>query len=142
MSKGKQFLPKQAGVLNDLFTGQLSEEEVLKKWRVSQQTYTRWHMTAKFAAEYKKRLKLAKRKGELIMAKHSSAAANKLVTLMESGKEEVARRACLDVMNYSGRKPQKKKAVKEREEVKQPKELPPEIASKLLNYLVEDDEEA
>ena len=78
----------------------MNEEEVLKKRRVRRRTYRRWHTMANFTAEYKRRLKQAKLEGERIMAKYSNVAASKLVELTQSKKEEIARKASLDVINH------------------------------------------
>ena len=142
MSKAKYLNKKQSGVLKDLFTGQLDEEEVLEKWKVMRQTYSRWHKTAMFAAEYKRRLKQAKRKSELIIARFAPAAASKLVKLTQSKKEETARKACLDLINYSVRKAKKKSESKEQPKDEQMPDISPEKASRLLDVLYEDDKPA
>ena len=135
MSKGKYLNKKQSGVLTDLFTGQLDEEEVLEKWKVMRATYSRWHKTANFAAEYKKRLKQANRKSELIIARFAPVAASKLVELTQSEKEETARKACLDVINHSRGKAKKSSDGKEPPEAEQRPKLSPEKASRLLAAL-------
>jgi hypothetical protein len=135
MSKVKHLWSRQLGVLNDLFTGQIEEEEVLKKWRVARQTYVRWHTMANFTAEYKRRLKQAKLEGERILARYSSTAASKLVELTQSEKEEIARKASLDVIHYFRRKPKGRSAGKKEPEAEKLPDLPPEKASRLLAAL-------
>jgi hypothetical protein len=135
MSKVKHLWSRQLGVLNDLFTGQIEEEEVLKKWRVTRQTYVRWHTMANFTAEYKRRLKQAKLEGERILARYSSTAASKLVELTQSEKEEIARKASLDVIHYFRRKPKSRSAGKKEPEAEKLPDLPPEKASRLLAAL-------
>jgi hypothetical protein len=142
MPKVKQLWSKQLGVLKDLFTGQLGEEEVLKKWRVTRRTYVGWHTTASFAAEYKRRLKQAKLEGERILARYSSTAASKLVELTQSEKEETARKACLDIINHPDRKAKSRSARKTEPKAEELPELPPETVSRLLAALAEDEEPA
>lgn len=135
MSKVKKLYPKQAGVLEDLFAGQLNEEEVLEKWRVRRRTYIRWHTMPNFTAEYKRRLKQAKQEGERIMARYSNTAASKLVELTQSEKEEIARKASSDVINYFRRKPKGRIAGKKEPEEEKLPDLSPEKASVLLAAL-------
>ena len=127
----------QLRVLKDLFAGQLAEEEVLKKWGVRRQTYSRWHTMANFTDEYKRRLKQAKLEGERIMARYSSMAASKLVKLTQSEKEEIARKASLDVINHFSRKTKGRSASKSEPEAEKLPDLPPEVASRLLAALAQ-----
>ncbi len=140
MSRGKRLCPKQLNVLEDLFSCELDEEEVLKKWKVRQRTYQNWHLMENFAAEYKRRLKQVRRKSELIIARFAPAAAGKLVQLTQSDKEETARKACLDIINQINPKPKKKSTRKETQ--KEEKKLSPELTSKLLTALTENDKKA
>jgi hypothetical protein len=137
MSKVKNISQTQLGVIKDLFAGQLEEEEVLKKWRVRRQTYNRWHTMSNFTSEYKRRLKQAKLEGERIMAKYSNVAASKLVALTQSEKEEIARKASLDVINYFSRKPKSRSSSKSEPEAEKLPDLPPEVASRLLAALAQ-----
>ena len=141
MKKVSNLFPKQLSVLEDLFAGELNEDEVLKKWKVRTRTYLKWHMTENFAAEYKRRLKQARIKSELIIARFAPVAAGKLVQLTQSEKEETARKACLDIIKQINPKAKKKSAGKEtpKEEIE---ELPPELASKLLDALAKSEEPA
>ena len=138
MSKVKKLSQTQLRVIKDLFAGELAEEEVLKKWGVRRDTYSRWHTMENFAAEYKRRLKQAKLEGERIMVKYSNVAASKLVELTQSKKEEIARRASFDVINYYNRKRKGRSAGKNEPEAEELPELPPEVASRLLAALAND----
>jgi hypothetical protein len=137
MPKVKQLSQKQLEVIEDLFEEGLDEEAVLKKRRVRRRTYRRWHTMANFTAEYKRRLKQAKLECERIMAKYSNVAASKLVELTQSKKEEIARRASLDVIHYFRRKTKTKSrsASKTEPEAEKLPDLPPETASRLLAAL-------
>ncbi len=142
MPKVKQLSQKQLEVIEGLFEERLNEDVVLKRRRVTRRTYRRWHTQKNFVAEYKRRLKQAKLEGERIMAKYSSVAASKLVELTQSKKEEIARRASLDVINYFRRKTKSKSASKNQLEAEKLPDLPPETASRLLAALAQSKESA
>jgi hypothetical protein len=137
MPKVKQLSQKQLEVIEDLFENGLNEDAVLKKRRVRRRTYRRWHTMANFTAEYKRRLKQAKLEGERILAKCSNVAANKLVELTQSKKEEIARKASLDVIHYFRRKTKSKSVSKKEPEEEQIPDLPPEAVSLLLAALAQ-----
>ena len=84
---------KQHDVLDDMFSGAMSEEEVLKKHKVSRLVYRRWLCQEKFAEQFSFCIDSARRQGKLIVARFIPAAAAKLVGLTASEKEETARRA-------------------------------------------------
>jgi cell division septum initiation protein DivIVA len=138
MSKVKQLSQKQLEVIEDLFEEGLDEEAVLKKRKVRRRTYRRWHTMSNFTAEYKRRLKQAKLECERIMAKYSNMAASKLVELTQSKKEEIARKASLDVINYFRRKTKGRSVSKNEPEAEKLPDLPPEVASRLLAALAND----
>jgi hypothetical protein len=137
MPKVNYLTKKQLGVIEDLFAGELDEEQVLKKRRIRLSTYCRWHTMANFAGEYNRRLKQTNRKSELLIARFASIAASKLVELTQSEKEETARKACLDVINYFRQKARPDS--EEQPETEKLPDLPPELASRLLAALANDE---
>ena len=96
---GRKYLnQKQLAILEDLFNSELDEQAVLEKHGVRRSTYDRWLSEDVFVERFKQHLAGLERRSELLMAKYSYLAAAKLVELTASGKEETARRACLDIM--------------------------------------------
>ncbi|MGA2323327.1 MAG: hypothetical protein ABSG22_05720 [Sedimentisphaerales bacterium] len=136
MLKSKYLTKKQKGVLEDLFSGPLTVQEVLEKWKVTRRTYFRWHAQEFFSSEFKRLLNLVHSESELICARYSAEVAMKLVSLTVAEKDEIARKACMNVINHPSRKTKNQIATKNLpipEETYPP--LPPEVASRLLAAL-------
>ena len=110
MARKRYLYKRQLEVLDDLFSGELDEQSVLKKHKVGRSVYSRWLEDKLFVSEFSRRLESARLQSELIIARYSAVAAAKLVQLTESAKEETARRACLDIIS------QPKRAAKEQEQ--------------------------
>jgi hypothetical protein len=138
LTKTKYFTRKQKAVLNDLFTGRQSVQEVLEKWKVKRLTYHRWHTQEYFAYEFKRLMNMAQCESELVFVRYAADVAAKLVSLTGAEKEEIARKACMDVINHPDRKAKNLvESPKLPEET--PEELPPEVASRLLAALVDEE---
>ena len=100
MSDTKGITRKQLAVIEDLFAGELDEQQVFEKHRINKRVYDKWLTEENFAGEFDRRVKSAHRQSELIIARFATVAAAKLVQLTESTNPETARKACLDVINY------------------------------------------
>ena len=98
MTKAKQLSKKQLAVIDDLFPGDLGEQAVLDKHRVSRNRYNRWTADEVFAEEFGQRIAGAYRQSTFISARHVPSAAVKLVRLTKAEKEETARKTCLDII--------------------------------------------
>ncbi len=133
MSDTKGITRKQRAVIEDLFADELEEQQVFEKHRINKRVYDKWLTEENFASAFDRRLKSARRQGELIIARFATVAAAKLVALTESANPETARKACLDVINYLRQSNQPSPA--EQTENEQPPDLPPELASRLLAAL-------
>ena len=90
---------KQLKVLESLFTGQMSEEDVLKKYKVSRYTYTKWLNDRDFIEYFYQRIRGFNLQSSLIVARYAPVAAARLIELTESEKNETTRKACLDVIS-------------------------------------------
>jgi hypothetical protein len=137
MSKSKKSGRRQAAVLEDLFTGELEEPEVLAKHNISQGTYERWLADPHFAELFEQRIGRAHRQSRLILARYAPLAAAKLVELAHSDKVETARKACLDIIALhgaadAGEPPAGRSAP---EQLVVAGELTPELARRLLAAL-------
>jgi hypothetical protein len=91
---------QQIAVLDDIFKGDMSEEDAVKKHNVSKQLYRKWLRDDAFADEIELRTASMQRQSRLIVAKLTSYAAIKLIGLMNSDKTEVVRKACLDTISF------------------------------------------
>lgn len=129
---------RQREMLDDLFGGTGSEQEILEKKKISKRLYEKWLADENFVKEFQRRLQSARMQGELLIARYSSAAAIKLIELIESKNAETARKACIDIitlMRPKGAKTGPGEAEEKNTDTPCPTELPPEVASKLLAAL-------
>ena len=129
----KQLTRKQFAVIDDLFSGELDEQQVFEKHRINKRVYDKWLTEENFAGEFDRRIKSAHRRGELIIARFANVAAAKLVELTNSENQETSRKACLDVINYLRQKAEP--VPDDQPEAEKLSDLPPELASRLLAAL-------
>ena len=99
MAKRTKLSKKQLAVMEDLFSGELDEQAVLDRHKVSRNIYNRWLAEGLFASEFDRRIMSAHRQSAALIAKYAPLAAAKLVQLTESDKEETARKACLNIIS-------------------------------------------
>ncbi len=135
-----QFLSKkQLQLLEDLFTGQMSEQEVLNKYKVSRYIYTRWLNDKNFIEYFYQRIKGFSMQSGLIVSRYAPVAAARLVELTESDKDETARKACLDVIlmpnKFFGDQ-------KEKENISSKLNISDEAVAKVMKILADDEESA
>ena len=133
MSDVKQLTKKQLSVIDDLFAGELDEQQVFEKHRINKRVYDKWLTEENFTDEFDRRIKSAHRRGELIIARFANVAAAKLVQLTESENQETSRKACLDVINYLRQKAEP--VPDDQPEAEKLPDLSPELASRLLAAL-------
>ena len=123
---------KQHAVINDLFQNGLTEPEAIEKHNISPRRYRKWLEKGLFSQEINDRFEAAVRQSKLVMARWLPLTAERLAQLTISEKDETARKACLDIISLHTPETEQKTV----EDIK-PKELPPEVASRLLAALVE-----
>ena len=141
MARKKRLSKKQLAVIEEMFSEQFDEQQVLDKHKVSRNVYNKWLADSAFADEFDRRIASARRQGELIIAKYASLAAAKLVQLTESQSEETARKACLDIISLpSAKKPQGPSETEQASEQPTP-QLSAATASRLLAVLAEEKQE-
>lgn len=99
MAKTKQLSKKQLAVIEDLFNGELDEQSVLGKYKVSRKLYNKWLANEAFVEQFDQRIAGAYRQSTLLIARYAPLAAAKLVQLTESESQETARKACLDIIS-------------------------------------------
>ena len=133
---------KQRAVLDDMLKNGLTEHESLEKHNVSPCRYRKWLENGLFEQEINARIDAATRQSRLVMARYLPWAAERLIQLTASEKDETARKACLDVFSLHN-----DDAAKDIAEAPQPRkkfhpQLTPEIASKMLAMLAEEKRKA
>ncbi len=139
MTRQKYLGQRQLAVLDDLFNSDLDEQAVLDKHKVRRNTYDRWLEDKLFVERFKQYVNGLKRRSELLMAKYSCLAAAKLVGLTASGKDETARKACLDIISLPkiGAKEAERPDKTKKDSEKQAEQLSEATVSRLLAALAE-----
>jgi 23S rRNA G2069 N7-methylase RlmK/C1962 C5-methylase RlmI len=102
------------------------------------------HLEESFAREFNRMLEILRLESKLVLARYSSQIAVKMVSLAMEEDSEIARQACMDVINHpdfkeeaADTKSEKSDRVRLGPDGKM-QELPPELASKLLKALTDD----
>lgn len=141
---------RQLAVIDDLFAGELDEQAILQKHKVTRCAYNRWQSDECFAAEFRRRIAALNRQSELIIARYAPLAAAKLVQLTESENAETARKACLDIISLAAEQGSRESEEQGtgklgNQEISEtgnsPEQLPPATAAKLLAALAEEGDE-
>jgi len=99
MAKTKHLSKRQLDVIEDLFVGELTEQDVLDKYKVGRHLYSKWLTDERFAEHLDRRIAASYRRSAAYIARCAPLAAAKLVELTESDKTETARKACLDIIS-------------------------------------------
>ncbi len=137
MQETKKLTRRQRAVIEDLFTSEMEDEQVLAKHNVAPALYSRWLTDERFVEQFERRIAQAYHFSRVTLARYAPVAAGKLITLTDCEKEETARKACLDIVTFNGVAPGTIVRPAPREEQHTPAnvELPPEVASRLLTAL-------
>ena len=140
MARKKQLKKRQLAVIDDMFSGELDEQSVLAKHKVSRDFYNKWLADGDFAEEFDRRIASAHRQSAALIARYAPLAAAKLVQLTESENQETARKACLDIISSPKIGPQKTEQSDKgkKDSDKQAEQLPEATASRLLAALAEE----
>lgn len=90
---------RQRDVARALFEGQLTEPEILERYKVSLRILQRWLGNPEFQQEFERLKDNLRREANFAMVRYTPAAVVRLVELLGSDKADVARRAALDLMD-------------------------------------------
>ena len=134
MSESKRLTKRQRAVIEDLFADQANERDVLDRHNVSAALYDRWLGDERFRQCVEERIARAYRQARLILARNAPQAAQKLIELTKCRKEDLARRACLDIIAPPAATRLKEAPPADAANVPAA-ELPPETATRLLAAL-------
>ena len=139
--KTQKLSKRQINVLNAMFSGDLTLNDILKSCRVSQITYYEWLSNSFFMAAFDKRIDSARAVLTSTLAAYSQAALLSLVNLTRSEKTETARKACLDIVKLVQEEKDEQDAKFEIQNVPRlsvgQEVLSPEQSSSILNALAE-----
>jgi hypothetical protein len=141
MPGAKQLTKKQLDVIEDLFTGELDEQAILDKYKLSRKIYNQWRNDESFAEQFEKRITDAYRQSDVLLARYAPVAAAKLIQLTDSDKPETARKACLDIISMPILTANRKAQLSDEPQpadTQLPASLNPETAGRLLALLAEE----
>ena len=127
---------RQLALIAGFFHGDLSQAQILTKHHVSKETYRRWQFDTAFTDEMERRIGAAHRESAAIIARFAAQAAVRLIELTKSPKEEIARKACLDIIAL-GRAGSPVPPAGSPVEAEQAPALSEEMASKMLGLLAD-----
>lgn len=119
---------KMRAFLEDILTNRLSVETAMAKNSVSGELLKRWFSSPVFLQTLAKDTELAAKRADILISQNRITAAEKLVSLTNCDKEETARKACLDIIELTG-KPENA------EDKNTTPVFSPETAEKLLKIL-------
>jgi hypothetical protein len=102
MCKSRQTSRKQLAVIEDLFTAELDEQEVLKKHGITPTLYQKWLTDEQFMQHFEQRIAQAYHSSRVTLARYAALVANRLVELTMCDQKETARKACLDIIYPQG----------------------------------------
>ena len=133
---------RQLAVIDDLFDGKMEEAEILEKHNLRISVFRKWLSSDNFIAELDQRAAAARRQSEMIIARFAPAAAAELVALTSCEKEDVRRRACLDIITAASGNPpgaggESGRAAGDAERPDIPINLSPKLAGKILAVMAE-----
>lgn len=138
MPKENKLTKKQLTVLDEIFLGELDEQQVLDKYKVSKSVYCKWLSDACFAEQFDKRIAASYQQSAALLARYATLAAAKLVQLTESENQETARKACLDIISMQRKTSDPRHKAAESENMNAASPLSPETASKILEVLAQE----
>ena len=131
---------RQLALIEDIFAGELDEQTMLQKHKLSKRTYDRWLSNEAFNTQLTQRMTQAHQQSSLIIARYGPLAAAKLVALTESDKPETARKACLDIIQINSQlstpSAEAEQSAPQSDDDSQPT-LSPETAGRILAALAE-----
>jgi hypothetical protein len=128
---------KQLAVIDEMFAGETDIDAVLTRHNVSRRQHNKWLADENFKAEFTRRIEWLNLQSQAMIARYASLAAAKLVALTDCEKEDVRRKACLDIISLP--KLSEKNASLECADgdITPPETLHPETVSRLLEVLAE-----
>ncbi len=141
MPETKQLTKRQLAVIEDLFSGELDEQAILDKYKLSRELYNKWRNDDSFTEQFERRIADAYRQSTVLIARYAPVAAAKLIQLTESDKPETARKACLDIISMPILTANKKTQPSDKHQpadTQQPASLTAQTAGRLLAVLAEE----
>ncbi|MFA6176247.1 MAG: hypothetical protein WC765_06690 [Phycisphaerae bacterium] len=92
---------RQLQAIDELFVSGGNENAVLQKFSISLSKWKRWRSQQPFSRALEAKMKTLNQNGQMLLLQHSSLASARLLELCNSEKEEVSRKACLNVLQLN-----------------------------------------
>jgi len=99
----KKLTNRQLKVIRDLFETSYDVELVLQKNNIRPATLDKWMASEDFLQHFDKLIRAGHVESRVIIAKYSTVAAAKLLSLIDSKNPETSRKACIDLINAHNR---------------------------------------
>jgi hypothetical protein len=140
MAKVKPLSAKQLAVIDDLFVGELEEQQILENHNISRKLYDKWLADESFNRHLDWRIEWENRRNELMLARKTREAVSSLVNLTKSEQAETARKACIDIITMRANRLAGTQAGSVNNSTTPPESPPfsPETAGKILAVLAEE----
>jgi hypothetical protein len=133
---------RQMAVINEIFEGNLDEQGILEKYKVSRAIFNKWQSDPVFIEELERRIQLAYRRSMALISKYAALAAVKLIELTNSENQETARKACVDIVSIPAKEKGQSNAKEEKDTANRAvKKVDSAMASKLLAALASEKSE-
>ena len=101
MKECRRLTKKKLAVLEDIFKGELEEQQILEKHNITARRFNQWQNDELFIDALNSRLKAAHNQGAFLLTRYTKTAAVKLSELTDSENAETARKTCLDIIELS-----------------------------------------
>jgi hypothetical protein len=92
---------RQLLAIDELFASGGDKNAVLQKFSISPEKWKRWRTQQPFNRALEAKMKTLNQNGQMLLLQHSSWASARLLELCNSEKEEVSRKACLNVLQLN-----------------------------------------
>jgi 3-deoxy-D-manno-octulosonic-acid transferase len=127
---------KQLSLIDDIFAGDIDTEAILAKHKITHRLFNKWLGDENFRAEFTRRIDWLNLQSQVMIARYTSLAAAKLVSLTDSQNQETKRKACLDIISLP-RLTDQKQNMSPDNNIEPAETLHPDTASILLKALAQ-----
>ena len=138
MVKTKRLSRKQLAFTEDLYSGIFNEQQLLDKHKLGRRLYHKWLDDRQINEELDRRITGSYRQGIFVLARNACEVAETLVKLTKCGKEETARKACLDIITMNRSTALAAHEVASDHKAKEPAPISPQATSRILAILAEE----
>ncbi len=98
MTNAKALSARQLAVIEDLFEGELEEQAIMEKHKLSRKLFNKWLADEALTSQLDRRKVWEYRRSEFMLARFARVAVSNLVQLTDCKTSETARKACIDII--------------------------------------------